>query len=66
MSQIADKKLPCMILQGGLSVNLNHLKTITGAEMPHISVKLFLMGHYMSRAWVGRSKLVWVVNLIIV
>ena len=27
VSQIADKRCPCMILQGGLSVNSNHLKT---------------------------------------
>ena len=27
MSQIAEKKFPCAMLLGGLSVNLNHLKT---------------------------------------
>ena len=27
MSQIAEKKFPCTMLLGGLSVNLNHLKT---------------------------------------
>ena len=25
VSQIADKRFPCMILSGGLSVNLSHL-----------------------------------------
>ena len=29
MSQIAKKKFPCAMLLGGLSVNLNHLKTWT-------------------------------------
>ena len=28
MSQIAKKKFPCAMLLGGLSVNLNHLKTL--------------------------------------
>ena len=28
MSQIANRNLPCLILLGGLSVNLNHLKII--------------------------------------
>ena len=27
VSQIANRNLPCVILLGGLSVNLNHLKT---------------------------------------
>ena len=26
MSEIAEKKFPCAMLLGGLSVNLNHLK----------------------------------------
>ena len=29
VSQIANRNLPCMMLLGGLSVNLNHLKTPT-------------------------------------
>ena len=28
VSQIADNRFPCVMLLGGLSVNLNHLKTI--------------------------------------
>ena len=28
MSQIADNRLPLMMLLGGLSVNLNHLKKL--------------------------------------
>ena len=27
VSQIADNRFPCVMLLGGLSVNLNHLKT---------------------------------------
>ena len=26
VAQIADKRFPCVIVYGGLSVNLNHLK----------------------------------------
>ena len=29
VSQIANRNLPCVMLLGGLSVNLNHLKTTT-------------------------------------
>ena len=37
VSQIADNRFPCMILLGGLSVNLNHLK-MTNLWMPVTSL----------------------------
>ena len=33
VSQIADNRFPCVMLLGGLSVNLNHLKTETTSRL---------------------------------
>ena len=33
VSQIADNRFPCMMLLGGLSVNLNHLKSCCGHQL---------------------------------
>ena len=33
MSQIADNRFPLVMLLGGLSVNLNHLKIINNFEL---------------------------------
>ena len=42
MSQIAKKKFPCTMLSGGLSVNLNHLKTRKLWEYKVLKVDPFL------------------------
>ena len=52
VSQIADNRFPCMMLLGGLSVNLNHLKSMysklcqKSISSVHISVT-----NYMSMKW---------------
>ena len=41
MSQIAEKKFPRAMLLGGLSVNLNHLKTLPSLVFHGWAVKIF-------------------------
>ena len=40
VSQIANRNLPCVILLGGLSVNLNHLKNASKSD--HFKVSRFI------------------------
>ena len=48
VSQIADNRFPCVMLLGGLSVNLNHLKTVVATgrilvvSLGDINVSTFL------------------------
>ena len=51
MPQIADNRFPCVMLLGGLSVNLNHLKkNVSGAfDTPNIKVD------QMCDIWKNRS-----------
>ena len=39
VSQMANRNLSCVILLGGLSVNLNHLKTTCTAAADQLQVK---------------------------
>ena len=53
VSQIANRNLPCVILLGGLSVNLNHLKR-NELRFPYgINFKFNgMLHHNMARVWI--------------
>ena len=46
VSQIANRNLPCVMLLGGLSVNLNHLKTATNVVCTGNSGKLLALDRW--------------------
>ena len=47
MSQIADNRFPCVMLLGGLSVNLNHLKN---------GILVFILLHIYANLWLKIPK----------
>ena len=48
VSQIADNRFPCVMLIGGLSVNLNHLK-IKAKKSHFFQAKVDFLGHVLSK-----------------
>ena len=42
VSQIANRNLSSVILLGGLSVNLNHLKSQTGLDMSYTFLQIYV------------------------
>ena len=47
--QMANRNLSCVILLGGLSVNLNHLKTTVRSKLPLICMKYLTYLAYSTR-----------------